>query len=50
MKKQILVMMAAAMLLGGCAGKAEADDVTIFEKTGEETQVEKRRSSKDERR
>ncbi len=38
MKKQILVMMAAAMLLGGCAGKAEADDATIFEKTGEETQ------------
>lgn len=38
MKKQILVMMAAAMLLGGCAGKAEADDATIFEKTGEKTQ------------
>ncbi|MBP3814395.1 MAG: hypothetical protein ILA12_07045 [Butyrivibrio sp.] len=38
MKKQILVMMAAAMLLGGCAGKAEADDATIFEKAGEETQ------------
>lgn len=38
MKKQILVMMAAAMLLGGCAGKAEADDATIFEKIGEETQ------------
>ncbi len=38
MKKQLLVMMAAAMLLGGCAGKAEADDATIFEKTGEETQ------------
>ncbi len=38
MKKQILVMMAAAMLLGGCAGKTEADDATIFEKTGEETQ------------
>lgn len=37
MKKQILVMMAAAMLLGGCAGKAASDDATIFEKTGEET-------------
>ncbi len=32
MKRKILVMMAVAVLLGGCAGKAAPDDATIFEK------------------
>ena len=34
MKRKILILMAAAMMLGGCSGKASTEDATIFEKIG----------------